>query len=70
MALKCDICQKGIQRGQNIRHKHSGMWELKAPKTKKTWKPNIRQTDVNIDGTSKRINICMKCYKRMRMNSV
>jgi ribosomal protein L28 len=32
--------------GHSIQHKHSGKWALRAPKTNRTFKPNIQHTRV------------------------
>jgi len=63
MANRCDICGKGPQFGQNIRHKHSGSWALRAPKTKRIWLPNLQTARVAINGTTRTIKVCTKCLK-------
>ena len=39
---KCDVCNKRTGFGHNIRHKHSGRWERKAPRTNRTFKANVQ----------------------------
>ena len=63
MANVCDICGKGPQFGQNIRHKHSGAWALRAPKTKRRWLPNLQTVHVAHKDTTKTIKVCTKCLK-------
>ncbi|MGH2520594.1 MAG: large ribosomal subunit protein bL28, partial [Chloroflexota bacterium] len=43
MSGKCDVCGKRPQFGQNIQHKHGGGWALRAPRTKRMWRPNIQR---------------------------
>jgi large subunit ribosomal protein L28 len=63
MSNTCDVCGKGPQYGQHIRHQHSGSWELKAPRTKKKWLPNLQTVHVaQINGT-KALKVCTKCIK-------
>jgi len=63
MARVCDICGKGPQFGQNIRHKHSGSWALRAPKTKRRWLPNLQTVRVPNNDVTKRLKVCTKCLK-------
>jgi len=63
MANVCDICGKGPQFGQNIRHKHSGSWALRAPKTKRRWLPNLQPVRVVHKNTTKTLKVCTKCLK-------
>ncbi|MDI6826981.1 MAG: 50S ribosomal protein L28 [Armatimonadota bacterium] len=63
MSKVCEICGKGPQFGQNIRHKHSGSWALRAPKTKRRWLPNLQSAKVMVNGAPKTIKVCTKCLK-------
>jgi large subunit ribosomal protein L28 len=63
MARQCDICGKGPQYGQNIRHKHSGSWALRAPKTKRMWLPNLQSVRAIQNGATKTMKVCTKCLK-------
>ncbi len=66
MAKTCELCGKSTTAGNRIQHKHSIGWRYKAPKTKRTFKPNLRSVAVEIDGTPSKIDVCMKCYKQLR----
>lgn len=66
MSKVCDICQKSTVSGNRIQHKHSIGWRYKAPKTKRIFKANLREIEVERDGVTKKISICMKCYKKLR----
>ena len=68
MAGSCAICGKGCQFGQNIRHKHSGSWARRAPRTKKTWLPNLQPVKTIIGGTPTRLRVCTKCMKAGKVN--
>ena len=63
MARVCEVCGKGPQFGQNIRHVHSGSWALRAPRTKRRWLPNLQPARVLVNGETKRIRVCAKCLK-------
>ncbi|MBI4130177.1 50S ribosomal protein L28 [Candidatus Roizmanbacteria bacterium] len=62
----CTICGKGKMAGRNIRHKHSGLWERKAPATPRVFLPNIQKRALITAEGSIRINACTKCLKRIR----
>lgn len=66
MAKSCELCAKSTISGNRIQHKHSVGWRYKAPKTKRTFKPNLREIAVEVDGVSSKIDVCMKCYKKLR----
>ena len=67
MAKICEICKKGTTTGNNIRHKETGGWALKAPRTGRKLLPNLRTLKVQTEnGSVGTIKVCMKCYKRMR----
>ena len=65
MAGKCDVCGKHTTFGRNIRHKHSGRWKRKAPRTSRTFKPNIQRRKLTIDGKTVRLNVCTGCMRTM-----
>ena len=43
--------------GRRIRHKHSGAWERKAPKTRRQFKPYVQIKRMFIDGKWKRVKV-------------
>jgi len=49
--------------GQNIRHPHSGAWALRAPRTKRQFKPNLQSVKTRVNGTTQRVKVCAKCLK-------
>lgn len=70
MAMVCFNCGKGVMYGKQ--HKHhpgvaGGRWKRRAPKTAKTFKPNLHAAHIVIAGNEKRVKLCTKClraYKR------
>ena len=62
-AGKCDLCEKHVMFGRNIRHKHSGNWERKAPRTSRTFAPNVQKRRMFVAGAWKRINVCTRCLR-------
>ncbi len=63
MALRCDVCDKKTAHGDSHIHRHSA-WRYKAPRTKRTWVPNIRPVKIAVTGAVKEVKMCMSCYKR------
>ena len=59
----CQVCEKHVTFGHNIRHKSSGRWERKAHKTQRTFEPNVHKQRVVIDGKLQRIYICTRCLR-------
>ena len=60
---KCDVCGKHTAFGRNIRHKHSGRWERKAPRTNRTFKANIQNKRFVLGGVPVRVKICTRCLR-------
>ena len=66
MSEICEICGKSTVAGNRIQHKHSVGWRYKAPKSKRKFKPNLKNIDLELDGATVRVSSCMKCYKKLR----
>jgi len=60
---QCAVCGKSSQFGQNIRHRHSGAWALRAPRTKRRWMPNLQSARVVHGSNTRKILVCAKCLK-------
>jgi large subunit ribosomal protein L28 len=60
---KCDLCGKTTTYGRNIRHKHSGRWERKAPKTNRTFKANVQNKTLVVNGIPLHLKICTRCLR-------
>ncbi|HEY3329673.1 MAG TPA: 50S ribosomal protein L28 [Capsulimonadaceae bacterium] len=63
MATLCAVCGKGSQYGRNIRHRHSGSWALRAPRTQRIYKPNLQSVRTLVQGTPTKLKVCTKCLK-------
>lgn len=63
MSTRCDICGKGTTFGRNIRHKHSGRWQRKAPRTNRVYRPNLHKQNLWIEGQRVKLNICTRCLR-------
>jgi large subunit ribosomal protein L28 len=66
----CQVCGKKTSFGRNIRHKHSGRWERKAPRTNRTFKANIQPKTFLIGGVPIRLKICTRCIRTTTKNRV
>lgn len=69
MALRCDVCNKKTQHGDQHIHKHSA-WRYRAPRTKRTWKPNLRKVKVELNGRKIQLKMCMACYSKYTQEGV
>lgn len=63
MAQICDLCGKGKIFGVYGTHKHSGLWKHRAPKSPKTWKPNLRKVSALVSGKMTSLRVCVKCLR-------
>ncbi|MGE5671245.1 MAG: 50S ribosomal protein L28 [Fibrobacterota bacterium] len=55
MSKTCEICGKHPRSGCTISHAHNV--------SKRIFYPNLRSIKTVVEGTAKRIKICMKCLK-------
>ncbi len=55
MSLKCEVCEKKTQFGNNVSHANN--------KTRRRWNPNIKKLRVVMKGSVKTIKICTRCIK-------
>lgn len=56
---KCEVCSKGQHFGLMVSHSNR--------KTNRAWKPNVKKIRIEVDGTSKSMNICARCLRASRM---
>jgi large subunit ribosomal protein L28 len=63
MPAVCAVCGKGTAHGRNIRHQHSGRWVRKAPRTNRTFRPNLHTQTVYAGDEAIRIKICTRCLR-------
>jgi large subunit ribosomal protein L28 len=62
-AGQCELCGKTPQFGRNIRHKHGGRWERKAPRTNRQFRPNVHKQRLFLNGGWQRLNVCTRCQR-------
>jgi large subunit ribosomal protein L28 len=55
MSLKCEVCEKKTQFGNNVSHANN--------KTRRRWNPNIKKLRVVMKGSVKTMKICTRCIK-------
>ncbi|MFC1912106.1 50S ribosomal protein L28 [Chloroflexota bacterium] len=53
--MKCDLCGKSPQFGHNVSHSKRH--------TNRQWVPNIHPATVNVNGQTKRLNLCTRCIR-------
>jgi large subunit ribosomal protein L28 len=63
MATKCEVCGKQTTFGRNIRHKHSGRWQRKAPVTSRSFRANVQEKTLTVNGETRRFHICTRCIR-------
>jgi len=56
MSVKCDICDKRLQRGSRVSHAHNV--------THRTWQPNLQRVRAVVDGKPCRMRVCTRCLKK------
>jgi len=71
MARECELTGRKTSFGNRKKHRRGksgagGVWRFKAPKTRRTWKPNLRKVKVFIDGKKQTIKVSMKAYKKLK----
>jgi large subunit ribosomal protein L28 len=59
MARVCAVCGKGPQFGHNVSHANN--------KTVRRWYPNLQPVRTLVDGTPRRIRVCVACLKSNRV---
>lgn len=55
MAAVCDVCGRSPGFGMRVSHSHR--------RSNRRWTPNIQKLRVIVDGSVKRLNVCVKCLK-------
>ncbi|MCK4262903.1 MAG: 50S ribosomal protein L28 [Dehalococcoidia bacterium] len=53
--MKCDICGKTPQFGNNVSHSKK--------RTKRRWLPNIHRATIMVGGQKREVNICTRCLR-------
>jgi large subunit ribosomal protein L28 len=63
VATRCEVCGKGTVTGRNIRSNVSQGWLLRAHKTSRKFKANVRDATIMVQGTPTKIHICTRCQR-------
>ncbi len=63
MASRCEVCGKGTAFGRNIRSNVSQGWLLRAHKTNRTFKANVRNATIMVGGQATKVHICTRCLR-------
>jgi len=66
MSKVCFSCGKSVAFGGHRKHKYGGGWAYRAQRTPRKFKPNMRKIKIEKDGKTQTVDVCMKCYKKMR----
>jgi ribosomal protein L28 len=66
MSRKCFFCGKSIVSAGHRKHKYGGGWAYRAQRTKRKLKPNLRKIKIEKNDKVQTVDICMKCYKKMK----
>ncbi|MEJ7654273.1 MAG: bL28 family ribosomal protein [Chloroflexia bacterium] len=67
---KCDECGKATTFGRNIQYNHGGKWFRRAPKTNRTFKPNVHRQNVIKNGVVVKMHICTRCLRTLAKRAV
>ena len=60
--LKCYSCGKGIMYGHNVSHAKN--------RTRKIFKPNLHSAKIIVNGKPKRVRLCTKCLRKLRIPNI
>lgn len=62
---KCDLTGKKVAFGRNIRHRASGGWARRAPKTNRAFRPNVHRHTIYVPdlGRSVTLNLSAKALR-------
>ena len=52
---KCEICDKEVKFSLQLSHSHR--------RTARTFKPNVQTVKAEVNGATKKMNVCTKCLK-------
>ena len=59
MALQCEVCGKGVGRGNKISHAHNV--------SRRLWKPNLQRVRAVVKGRTKHLRVCTRCLRSNRV---
>ena len=55
LARLCEVCSKGVVRGNNVSHAEN--------KTKRSWSPNVQTVRALVNGRVVRLTVCTRCLR-------
>ena len=55
VARACDLCGKGLMRGNKVSHAHNI--------SRRVWNPNLQNVRAIVDGRTKQMKVCTRCIK-------
>lgn len=55
MSRSCDICGKGVMHGSKVSKSFNH--------THRTWRPNLLTVKTVLDGETRTIKVCTRCYR-------
>ena len=60
---KCEICDKSVNFGNQLSITRSHI----SKRSTRTWKPNLRRVKAVVNGEHKRIYVCTKCLRSVKV---
>lgn len=58
MSYQCEICHKGLMRGNLVSHSKQRMHRL--------YRPNLHTAKAVINGATKNVRVCTKCLRKLK----
>ena len=60
MALKCEICGKGVTRGSKVSHAHNV--------SRRIWQPNLQRVRALVKGRPTHLRVCTRCLRSNKVH--
>jgi large subunit ribosomal protein L28 len=60
--MECANCGKGVMHGHNVSHAKN--------RTNRIFAPNLHPAKVVINGTLKRVRLCVKCLRKLKKEMI
>ena len=55
MSRVCDLCGKGVMRGNKVSHAHNV--------SRRVWNPNLQNVRALVKGRAQQMKVCTRCLK-------
>jgi large subunit ribosomal protein L28 len=62
VARVCDICGKGVVRGNRVSHANNT--------TRRSWQPNLQRMRARVKGRKSVVKVCTRCLRSNRVERV